>query len=87
MKISRRDALALSASALALAPRLARADEDALYAAAKAEKEVVWYTTLIVNQAVRPIIDAFQARYPGIIVRYNRADSVPTAIKIIDVFR
>jgi len=87
MKITRREALTLSASALALSPRLAQADEAALYAAAKAEKEVVWYTTLIVNQAVRPIIEAFQAKYPGITVRYNRADSVPTAIKIIDESR
>ena len=87
MTITRRQALTLSASALALPPRLAQADEAALYAAAKAEKEVVWYTTLIVNQAVRPIIDAFQAKYPGVTVRYNRADSVPTAIKIIDESR
>jgi len=87
MHITRRQALTLSASALALSPRLAQADEAALYAAAKAEKEVVWYTTLIVNQAVRPIIEAFQTKYPGITVRYNRADSVPTAIKIIDESR
>jgi ABC-type Fe3+ transport system substrate-binding protein len=67
-----------------LAATAARAADAALIAAAKKEGEVVWYTTLIVNQAVRPIIEAFQAKYPGITVRYNRADSVPTAIKIID---
>ena len=83
MNITRRDALALGASALVL-PSLAKADEAALYAAAKAEGEVVWYTTLIVNQAVRPLIAAFQAKYPGIEVRYNRADSVPTALKVIE---
>ena len=37
MMITRRKALTLSASALALSPRLAQADEAALYAAAKAE--------------------------------------------------
>jgi ABC-type Fe3+ transport system substrate-binding protein len=84
MDVTRRDALALGASALALSPLKAHADEAALYAAARREGEVVWYTTLIVNQAVRPLVDAFQQKYPGIEVRYNRADSVPTALKIIE---
>ena len=61
----------------------ADAAEDALYQAAKKEGEVVWYTALIVTQAVRPLIAAFNKRYPGIEVRYARADSGPTAIKII----
>ena len=37
----------------------ARAASD-LYAAAKREGQVVWYTTLIVKQAVRPIVAAFE---------------------------
>jgi ABC-type glycerol-3-phosphate transport system substrate-binding protein len=61
----------------------AGAAEDALYQAAKKEGEVVWYTALIVTQAVRPLIAAFNKKYPGIEVRYARADSGPTAIKII----
>src|ERR1019366_2303224 len=50
---------------------------------AKKEGEVVWYTALIVTQAVRPLIEAFNKKYPGIEVRYARADSGPTAIKIM----
>ncbi len=72
-------------AALCSAP--ARADEAGLHAAAKAEKEVVWYTTLIVNQAVRPLIDAFQKKYPGIEVKFNRADSFPTAVKVFEESR
>lgn len=60
----------------------ALADTD-LYAAAKKEGQVVWYTTLIVKQAVRPIVAAFQKKYPGVKVRYSRANSTNTAIKIL----
>jgi len=75
--------------AIALAtPSLANAaDNNALYHAARKEGEVVWYTTLIVNQAVRPVIDAFGKKYPGIEVKYVRADSGPTAIKIMNEAR
>jgi ABC-type Fe3+ transport system substrate-binding protein len=45
---------------------------------------VVWYTSLIVNQAVRPLVEAFNKKYPGISVKYARADSGPTAIKIMN---
>ena len=31
---------------------------------------MVWYTSLIVNQAVRPLIEAFNKKYPGIAVKY-----------------
>jgi ABC-type Fe3+ transport system substrate-binding protein len=37
-----------------------------------------------VNQAVRPLVEAFNKKYPGISVKYARADSGPTAIKIIN---
>jgi ABC-type Fe3+ transport system substrate-binding protein len=60
------------------------AAEPGLYEAAKKEGEVVWYTSLIVNQAVRPLVEAFNKKYPGISVKYARADSGPTAIKIIN---
>ena len=65
----------------------AHADETTLYQAAKKEGRVVWYTTLIVNQAVRPLISAFEKKYPGVDVSFNRADSLPTALKIIDEAR
>jgi iron(III) transport system substrate-binding protein len=75
-------ALALT-TALAV-PSFANAAEPALYEAAKKEGEVVWYTSLIVNQAVRPLVEAFNKKYPGITVKYARADSGPTAIKIMN---
>jgi ABC-type Fe3+ transport system substrate-binding protein len=89
MSDRRRLALVLT-SALVLAvvaPSLAHAADLALYEAAKKEGEVVWYTTLIVNQAVRPLIEAFNRKYPGIEVKYTRADSGPTAIKIMNEAR
>ena len=48
---------------------------------------MVWYTTLIVNQAVRPLVEAFNKKYPGIEVKYARGDSGPTAIKIMNEAR
>jgi ABC-type Fe3+ transport system substrate-binding protein len=63
------------------------AADAALYQAAKREGEVVWYTALIVTQAVRPLIEAFNRKYPGIEVHTARADSGPTAIKIINEAR
>jgi ABC-type Fe3+ transport system substrate-binding protein len=65
----------------------AQAADNTLYDAAKKEGEVVWYTSLIVNQAVRPLVAAFEKEYPGIDVKYSRADSGPNAIKIIDEAR
>ncbi len=52
--------------------------------AAKAEGKVVWYTTMIVDQAVRPIVAAFEEKYPGIKVEFSRAGSGDTALKIIN---
>jgi ABC-type Fe3+ transport system substrate-binding protein len=68
-------------------PSLGHAADSALYEAAKKEGEVVWYTSLIVNQAVRPLVEAFGRKYPGIEVKYARADSGPTAIKIMNEAR
>jgi ABC-type Fe3+ transport system substrate-binding protein len=59
------------------------AADAALYQAARKEGEVLWYTSLIVAQAVRPLIEAFDRTYPGIEVRFARADSGPNAIKIM----
>ena len=61
----------------------ARAADAALISAAKREGKVLWYTTLIVNQAIRPLKDAFEKTFPGIELQYVRADENPTAAKII----
>lgn len=80
-------ALALSLLAATLPAPRAHAADSVLYAAAKKEGSVVWYTSLIVNQAVRPLVAAFEKKYPGVTVRYARGDSGPNAIKIIDEAR
>jgi ABC-type Fe3+ transport system substrate-binding protein len=77
----------LLALTVVTAPSLVHAADAALYEAAKREGELVWYTTLIVNQAVRPLIEAFSKKYPGVEVKYVRADSGPTAIKIMNEAR
>jgi ABC-type Fe3+ transport system substrate-binding protein len=68
-------------SIMASAP--ARAADAGLIDAAKKEGKVVWYTTLIVNQAIRPLKEAFEKAYPGIELQYTRADESPTAAKIL----
>jgi iron(III) transport system substrate-binding protein len=80
---TRRAFLLLSAAALATPPP-ARADEASLYQAAKRESYVTWYTTLIINVGVRPLVAAFEKKYPGVEVRYSRADSGPTAVKVLN---
>jgi iron(III) transport system substrate-binding protein len=59
----------------------ARAADDALVAAAKQEKQVVWYTVQTIPQLVRPLVDAFQKKY-GITVNYVRANSSDVALRI-----
>jgi len=66
-----------------LAGARAHAADAALIEAAKREGRVVWYTTLIVNQAIRPLKEAFERQYPGVELQFTRADEAPTAAKII----
>ncbi len=79
---------ALRAAALGIAilavPGAVGAADPALIAAAKKEGEVVWYTTQIVSQLVRPITTAFEKKYPGIKVRATRANATETAVKILN---
>jgi iron(III) transport system substrate-binding protein len=69
--------------AICLSATAAQAADAALIEAAKKEGEVVWYSTQIVNQLVRPIATAFEKKY-GIKVRATRANAVETAIKILN---
>ena len=75
--------------ALALLAGKAQGTEPdaALVEAARREGSVVWYSTLIVNQIVRPMVAAFEAKYPGIKVEYSRASSSDVALKIINEAR
>src|ERR1700716_1981864 len=61
----------------------ARAADAALIEAARREGKVLWYTTLIVNQAIRPLKAAFEKAYPGIELQFSRADESPTAAKVM----
>jgi iron(III) transport system substrate-binding protein len=54
---------------------------DELVAKARAEKEVVYYTELIVDQIVRPLAGAFERKY-GIKVSYWRGDSQAAGLKL-----
>jgi ABC-type Fe3+ transport system substrate-binding protein len=65
----------------------AYAIDATVIAAAKKEGEVVWTSTQIVNQLVRPIAAAFEKKYPGIKVRYTRANANEVAVKILNESR
>ena len=64
-----------------VAGRAAAADA-ALIEAAKKEGQVVWYTTLIVNQIIRPLKAAFEKKY-GVTLQYTRSDDLVTSAKIL----
>jgi ABC-type Fe3+ transport system substrate-binding protein len=60
--------------------------DPALVARAKKEGEVTFYTNLIVNQVVRPVVEAFEKKY-GIKVNVSRADSQATILKLVNEAR
>ncbi len=49
---------------------------------ARKEGQVVIYTGLVVNVALRPMVDAFQAKYPGVKMNFWRGESEAIAAKI-----
>jgi len=71
--------LALALAGIFVRPLASAAEpyqpDRALVAAATKEGEVVWYTTLIVSQIVRPLIAAFNRQFPQIKVSFVRGDS------------
>ena len=71
---------------LLLAATSARAADASLIDGAKKEGEVVWYTTQIISQLVRPMSAAFERKY-GIKVRSTRANSTELSVKIINESR
>jgi ABC-type Fe3+ transport system substrate-binding protein len=87
MRTSNRAVACLTVLGMMATCSAARAADTALYEAAKKEGQVVWYTSLIVNQAVRPLVEAFNKKYPGVEVKYARGDSGPNAIKVINEAR
>ena len=61
--------------------------EPALVAAAQKEGQILIYTTLIVEQIVRPMIKVFQSHVPGIDVKYVRADSTALLVRLTNEAR
>src|ERR1700692_4091945 len=81
--------LVVAAVMLAGAGAPVRADaayqaDPKLVEAAQKEGEVVLYTTLIVEQIVRPMIKAFRSRIAGIDVKFVRTDSAQQVVKLIN---
>ena len=72
--------------AASLAGTSAHAADPALIEAAKKEGEVVWYTTQIISQLVRPVTAGFEKKY-GIKVRSIRANSTELSVRIINESR
>ena len=63
------------------------AAEPANLEAARREGTVLWYTTLIINQAILPLKAAFERKYPGVTLQYVRNDEAPTAIRLLNEAR
>ncbi len=61
--------------------------DPALVKAAQKEGELLWYTTLIVDQIVRPLIKTFQAQVPGLDVKFVRMDSSQQVIRLTNEAR
>jgi iron(III) transport system substrate-binding protein len=61
--------------------------DPALVAAAQKEGQVLIYTSLIVEQIVRPLIKVFQSHVPGIDVKYVRADSTALVVRLTNEAR
>ena len=102
-RIDRRAFLRLGAGALgaaALSPRTLLAaesdDEQKLYAEAKKEGKVVWWTSHYQLSAAEAVRDAFKAKYPGIDVEFIRqtaqvvfqrlSQNLKASVKEVDVF-
>jgi iron(III) transport system substrate-binding protein len=58
-----------------------------LVEAARKEGQVLWYTTLIVDQIVRPLIKAFQAQVSGVDVKFVRIDSGQQVVRLMNETR
>src|SRR3954453_10704289 len=82
-----RHLIAGACAALAFAiPAPAAEISPELIAKAKQEGQLTYYTDLIVDQIVRPLTTAFEAKY-GIKVAFTRGDSQVNSIKLLNEYR
>ncbi len=89
MSITRRRivaALTACGLTLGLPASPAHAVDPALVAAAKKEGQFTWYTTLVVTQVVRPLVQAFEKKY-DIKVNFVPAPWQETALRITNEAR
>ncbi len=57
--------------------------QKVLLEGARKEGKVVLYSAMIVNQALRPLVDGFNALYPGVTAEFWRADSRDIVNKVL----
>jgi ABC-type Fe3+ transport system substrate-binding protein len=57
--------------------------QKVLIEGARKEGKLTWYTTLIVNQVVRPVKEAFEKEYPFVQIEFHRANSEPLTQKAL----
>jgi iron(III) transport system substrate-binding protein len=77
--------LAIAAIGSAISAQGAEISSE-LIAKAKQEGQVTYYTDLIVEQVVRPLTAAFEAKY-GIKVSFVRGDSQVNSVKLLNEFK
>lgn len=80
-------AAASMAVSLACAPFSALAANPDLVAKAEAEGKVLWYSSLLEKEAVKPLVDAFHAEYPRVKAEYIRSTGAEMAKRIIEDHR
>jgi ABC-type Fe3+ transport system substrate-binding protein len=61
--------------------------DPVLLEAARKEGQALWYTTLIVDQIVRPLIKAFGAAVPGVEIKFVRIDSGQQIVRLMNEAR
>ncbi|WP_431285808.1 ABC transporter substrate-binding protein [Humitalea sp. 24SJ18S-53] len=61
---------------------MAAETEAELVEGARREGQLVWYTTLVVGQIVRPLAQRFEQKYPGVKVNFVPAPWQETALRI-----
>ena len=82
-RISRRAFAAGALATPALLVTRSYAQDQGLIAAARAEKQVVWYTVQTIPQIVRPVVAAFEKKY-GVKVEYIRANASDITLRVLN---
>jgi len=75
-------AAAIAAGLAALSGPAGAVDQK-MIDAAKKEGALTWYSTLIINQAVRPMAEAFEKKY-GIKIAFSRQTNSDVALKVMN---